>query len=145
LKADSDTTVAVFAQYVLKKLVIIMKSGPRGRIPTIQEIARQRDAPLKKSIFGVTLTDVMEIQEESDPNLKIPKIVPILTKAVEELEGFNIEGIFRVPGDTEQVLALRVQMDNGNYEIHADDANIPASLLKLWMRELEDPIVPVHL
>lgn len=89
----------------------------------------------------------MDLQSEKYPNLKIPVIVPVLTNAVKKLGGFLVEGIFRVPGDTEQVYALRNQLDNGNYDINTDDLdpNIPASVLKLWMRELEEPIVPVHL
>ena len=87
----------------------------------------------------------MELQAESHPNLKIPKIVPVLSSAVKNLGGFDVEGIFRVPGDTEQVYALRIQLDNGNYEVDLDDPNTPASLLKLWLRELEEPLVPVEL
>jgi len=142
---DADEKLTIFAKFVLKKLRLIIKAGPRGRLPTAREIERHRDAPFSHSVFGVTLDHIMELQAESHPNLKIPKIVPVLSSAVKNLGGFDVEGIFRVPGDTEQVYALRIQLDNGNYEVDLDDPNTPASLLKLWLRELEEPLVPVEL
>ena len=87
----------------------------------------------------------MELQAEQYPDLKIPRIITTLAEAVIRLNGVDVEGIFRVPGDTEQVYALRIQLDNGNYDVGVDDPNTPASLLKLWLRELEEPLVPVDL
>ena len=89
----------------------------------------------------------MELQHESktDSHLKVPKIIISLSEAVKRLGGFSVEGVFRVPGDTEQVYDLRIQLDKGNYEINVDDPNTPASLLKLWLRELEEPLIPVNL
>lgn len=87
----------------------------------------------------------MELQVESHPNLKIPRIVVVLSEAVSNLGGVDVEGIFRVPGDTEQVNELRIRLDTGDYNITIDDPNTPASLLKLWLRELEEPLVPVDL
>lgn len=52
-------------------------------------------------------------------------------------------GIFRVPGDTAHVTTLKIQIENGDYSCAGlDDPHIPGSLLKLWMRELADPIIP---
>ena len=49
----------------------------------------------------------------------------------------------RVPGDIDEVNALKLHMDKGNAPpTELDDPNIPASLLKLWFRELEDPLIP---
>lgn len=42
LKFKGDDKLPVFAKYVLKKLHIIIKAGPRGRLPTAREIERHR-------------------------------------------------------------------------------------------------------
>ncbi len=40
---------------------------------------------------------------------------------------------------------LDVKFEKGNYEVKSDSVHVPASLLKEWLRELEDPIVPAEL
>lgn len=38
---------------------------------------------------------------------------------------------------------LKIQIENGDYSCKGvDDPHTPGSLLKLWMRELSDPIIP---
>ena len=50
---------------------------------------------------------------------------------------------FRVPGDIDEVNILKLQVEKGQLAIDAlNDPHIPASLLKLWFRELEDPLIP---
>ena len=49
----------------------------------------------------------------------------------------------RVPGDIDEVNALKLQVDKGVLPMTTlSDPHIPASLLKLWFRELEDPLIP---
>jgi len=45
----------------------------------------------------------MKAQDEEFPNLQIPRILPFLADAILELNGCKTEGIFRVPGDADQV------------------------------------------
>ena len=41
---------------------------------------------------------------------------------------------------------MRCRIENGNYDLTGvTDPNIPSSLLKLWLRELTDPLVPVEI
>ena len=52
---------------------------------------------------------------------------------------------YRVPGDSDIVSALKVQCDNWVAPSDDDtvsDPNIIASLLKLWYRELHEPLIP---
>ena len=47
----------------------------------------------------------------------------------------------RVPGDLDGVNALKVRCDQ--WQLPAlEDAHLPASLLKLWYRELSEPLIP---
>jgi len=49
--------------------------------------------------------------------------------------------ICRVPGDLDSVNALKVKCDQWQFP-SIDDAHLPASLLKLWYRELAEPLIP---
>lgn len=50
-------------------------------------------------------------------------------------------GCRRVPGDLDNVNALKVKCDQ--WQLPAlDDPHLPASLLKLWYRELSEPLIP---
>ena len=46
-----------------------------------------------------------------------------------------------MPGDLDSVNALKVKCDQWQYP-SIDDAHLPASLLKLWYRELAEPLIP---
>ena len=53
--------------------------------------------------------------------------------------------MFRVPGDADVVSALKTQCDNWvapSDEDAVSDPNIIASLVKLWYRELHEPLIP---
>ncbi|POI19657.1 hypothetical protein CIB84_016598, partial [Bambusicola thoracicus] len=48
----------------------------------------------------------------------------------------------RVPGDIDEVNALKLQVDQWKIPTGLEDPHVPASLLKLWYRELEEPLIP---
>ncbi|CAO3703396.1 unnamed protein product [Rhizopus stolonifer] len=134
----------VFSRYVTDRLARICLKGARGKVLSVSEIERAMEAPFKPSVFGESLDTIKSL--EKDPTLKIPKIVIFLTHAVHELKGKQMEGIFRVPGDADTVTELRVRIENGIYELkEIDDPNVPASLLKYWLRDLAEPLIPKDL
>ena len=119
-------------------------------------------------MFGVSLEEVMEAQKAFDAKSDLPLIMTVLCKKVDlhdpriscfslrchshliaqitELKGNQTEGIFRVPGDVGQMANLRIEIESGDYTAKGlEDAHVPGSLLKLWMRELEKPIVPTNM
>uniref|UniRef100_A0A5F7ZA14 Rho GTPase activating protein 39 n=1 Tax=Macaca mulatta TaxID=9544 RepID=A0A5F7ZA14_MACMU len=51
-------------------------------------------------------------------------------------------GIMKVPGDIDEVNALKLQVDQWKVPTGLEDPHVPASLLKLWYRELEEPLIP---
>jgi hypothetical protein len=76
----------------------------------------------------------------------VPIILPFLADGIIALGGLRAEGIFRVPGDGDAVSALRVRLDRGQYALgEIDDPHVLASLLKLWLRELREPLVPAEM
>ena len=52
--------------------------------------------PFKKSLFGATLDEVMDLQKDTHPNNHIPWILPLLADKIVELNGRTTEGIFRL-------------------------------------------------
>ncbi len=52
---------------------------------------------------------------------------------------------FRIPADMEPLYDLKAEIESGNYTINVTNANTPASLLKLWLRELASPLIPHQL
>lgn len=48
----------------------------------------------------------------------------------------------RVPGDIDEVNALKVQCDRWIQPSNCTNPHVPASLLKLWYRELYEPLIP---
>lgn len=102
-----------------------------------------QDAAFHPSIFGESLDAIFRLQERNYPHQKVPIILPFLSDGILALGGTKSEGIFRVPGDGDLVAELKLRMDKGYYTLDGfDDPHVLASLLKLWLRELADPLVP---
>lgn len=88
----------------------------------------------------------MRIQERTYPHLQVPLVLPFLADGILALGGTKSEGIFRIPGDGDNVSDLKIRIERGYYNLEGvDDPHVPASLLKLWLRELADPLVPTEL
>ncbi|TNM88417.1 hypothetical protein fugu_004671 [Takifugu bimaculatus] len=85
----------------------------------------------------------MERQSELFPDRKLPWVQVQLSQYVLGLGGAQTEGIFRVPGDIDEVNALKLQVDQWRIPENLSDPNVPASLMKLWYRELEEPLIPM--
>lgn len=141
-----DPNIQVLAKYAHKKLLAVCKKGPRGKVPSANEIERGLEAAFNPSVFGETLGEVMRIQMKQYPDETLPHILTVLTKAIRDLNGFKTEGIFRVPGDADAVMDLKCQVEKNVYDTsHLNDPNVPASLLKMWMRDLGEPLIPTDL
>ncbi|KAI7862382.1 hypothetical protein BDF14DRAFT_1856420 [Spinellus fusiger] len=131
------------SQHVSIKLKRICQRGAKGKVLTPPEIERAKVAPFKPSVFGESLEFIMQLQRQ-DPqcSLQLPQIVPFLAESVNEMNGKHSEGIFRVSGDADAVTDLRIRIENGHYDTsNITDPNVPASLIKLWLRELSSPLI----
>jgi len=50
-----------------------------------------------------------------------------------------------VKGESKLVNELRAELEGGNYDLTFPNPHVPATLLKMWARELAEPIIPFTL
>ncbi|KAH6916798.1 hypothetical protein BKA70DRAFT_1485592 [Coprinopsis sp. MPI-PUGE-AT-0042] len=91
-------------------------------------------------IFGFSLADYATAK--SLPEGEIPRIVKICIDAIDQ-RGLESEGIYRVSGRHAVVQALQhdIEKDESEFDfMPRDDIYAVASLLKLYLRELPEPV-----
>ncbi|XP_036414999.1 rho GTPase-activating protein 39 isoform X3 [Colossoma macropomum] len=137
--------ISTYAKYCYRKLKKVAVTGGKKGLckPTLEEVDHSRRAIITPSLFGSSLEEVMERQSELFPDRKLPWVQVQLSQYVLALGGAQTEGIFRVPGDIDEVNALKLQVDQWRIPENLSDPNVPASLMKLWYRELEEPLIPL--
>uniref|UniRef100_A0A4W4F6M2 Rho GTPase-activating protein 39 n=1 Tax=Electrophorus electricus TaxID=8005 RepID=A0A4W4F6M2_ELEEL len=142
---EDSLPISTYAKYCYRKLQKVAVTGGKKGLckPTLEEVDHSRRAIITPSLFGSSLEEVMERQSELFPDRKLPWVQVQLSQYVLALGGAQTEGIFRVPGDIDEVNALKLQVDQWRIPENLSDPNVPASLMKLWYRELEDPLIPM--
>ncbi|CAK6432977.1 unnamed protein product [Pipistrellus nathusii] len=105
-------------------------------------LSEQKNSTYKK-LFGVSLQDLQQqgLTENGIPAI-VGNIVEYLTK-----NGLTQEGLFRVNGNVKVVEQLRLKFESGApVELREDgDVCAAASLLKLFLRELPESVIPAAL
>ncbi|XP_026751275.2 rho GTPase-activating protein 39 [Galleria mellonella] len=137
--------VSHYAGVACKRLERIGFGGKRQpRKPSTEDIDQARIQIFRQSMFGNTLSEVMALQKERFPHRQLPWVQVALSQQVLALSGRETEGIFRVSADVDEVNALKAKIDNWELPDASTltDAHAPASLLKLWYRELYEPLIP---
>lgn len=131
-----------YATVACQRLERIGSGGKKtARRPQLDDIEAARTQIFQASLFGNTLREVMQLQAARWPNRKLPWPQVELSKQVLKLQGLRTEGIFRVSADVDEVARLKGQMDRWELS-EPSDAHVPANLLKLWLRELYEPLIP---
>lgn len=140
-------TVPLYASYTLRLLnrTVRLFATMRSKMPSEKELQVQREAPFNPSPFGATLLECMDLQANKAPDAKLPYMLTLLAEGVLNGGGPNTEGIFRVPADPTNALKLKVSLEGGSYDLVCKDVHAVGSVLKLWLRELAEPLVPDEL
>ncbi|XP_055934891.1 uncharacterized protein LOC129964195 [Argiope bruennichi] len=138
-----DLKISQYALVCGKRLEQISHKGAARslRKPTVEEIEQSRIQIFRPSMFGNTLEEVMTLQKKRYPNYRLPWIQTTLSETVLRLNGAQTEGIFRVPGDVDEINTMKMKIDQWEL-IACDDPHVPASLLKQWYRELFELLIP---
>ncbi|XP_066983638.1 rho GTPase-activating protein 39 isoform X20 [Macrobrachium rosenbergii] len=135
--------VAHYAGVCNKRLERTSVNAKRQRLkkPTLEEIDLARLHIFRASMFGGTIEEVMDLQRDRYPHRRLPWVQTTLSEEVLRLQGTNTEGIFRVPADFDEVHQLKQVVDQ--WEVgDCGDPHVAAALLKLWYRELYEPLIP---
>lgn len=105
------------------------------------ELELARMTVFRAEMFGGSLAEIMQLQQYRYPHRRLPWVQIALSEEVLRLQGTNTEGIFRVPAATEKVQSVRQQLEQWHLG-DISDAHVAAAALKLWYRELMDPLIP---
>ncbi|XP_003278209.1 rho GTPase-activating protein 22 isoform X4 [Nomascus leucogenys] len=122
--------------------LLLMASSQRDMEDWVQAIRRVIWAPLGGGIFGQRLEDTVHHERKYGPRLA-PLLVEQCVDFIRE-RGLTEEGLFRMPGQANLVRELQDSFDCGEKPLFdsTTDVHTVASLLKLYLRELPEPVVP---
>jgi hypothetical protein len=149
-KAAEDPSILTYVRYSLRILLRPTQSGSTLRVPEVDEVELALRNPAMPRLFGVTLEVVLENQKlqrcaEVNARPDFPYIITSLISIVTKLGGPRTEGIFRIPGSHKLCTKLRLQLEAGDYSGEGIlDPHVPASVLKWWLRDLEEPLIPAN-
>lgn len=135
-----------------------------GVVPNIPPNAVNGIQDKGRPTFGVDLAEQM-----ARDNVEVPTTVTKCCQAIEKY-GMQTQGIYRISGTTSKVANLRQRLDKGllvpsvkhhhacsnvsNSDLEAVDLDAPewsgdihnvTSVLKMWLRELPDPLLTFNL
>jgi hypothetical protein len=114
-------------------------SAERGYVERIPEhISRPA------GYFGVLLYELMWCQRPVYPRLPIPYVLHYMILLLKERNALRTEGVFRSPGTEGVIREILFTVDTDMTSIARGDVNVIATLLKTWLRELPNPLVPVE-
>nr|CAD2187797.1 unnamed protein product [Meloidogyne enterolobii] len=116
---------------IIERLLRFFRSRPS------MESLRERGI-YKQPVFGSTLSEIC-FREKS----LVPKFITEVTTLIEQ-KGLDCDGLYRVNGNLSSVQKIRCQIDQDNYEPmrREEDIHVLSGALKLFLRELQEPIFP---
>ncbi|XP_067377270.1 rho GTPase-activating protein 22 isoform X1 [Channa argus] len=122
---------------------LLMANSQSDMEEWVRAIQRVIWAPLGGGVFGQHLEETMLYEAQCGPQLTVPVLVEQCVCFIRE-HGLKEEGLFRAPGQTNHVRELQSAFDRGEKPVFdsTTDVHTVASLLKLYIRELPEPIIP---
>lgn len=109
------------------------------RRPAMDELMK-RGIMKNEPVFGTTLQLLAKSDGSEVPNF-VKKAISIIESKVEYL---STDGVYRQSGNLSVVQRLRLQIDQGNLCVldTVDDVHVLTGALKLFFRELKEPLIP---
>ncbi|XP_049614320.1 rho GTPase-activating protein 22 isoform X2 [Syngnathus scovelli] len=121
---------------------LLMANSQTDMDDWVKAIRRVIWAPFGGGIFGQRLEDTVQYEKKFGPRLA-PLLVEQCVDFIRE-RGLDEEGLFRMPGQANLVKDLQEAFDCGDKPLFDSntDVHTVASLLKLYLRELPEPVIP---
>ncbi|XP_028622294.1 rho GTPase-activating protein 18 isoform X2 [Grammomys surdaster] len=114
------------------------------------ELKQQKAVKIKtrdSGLFGIPLTILLEQDQRKVPGTRIPLIFQKLISRIEE-GGLETEGLLRIPGAAMRIKnlcqELEVKFYEGTFNWESVKQHDAASLLKLFLRELPQPLLTME-
>ncbi|XP_064633160.1 rho GTPase-activating protein 24-like [Lineus longissimus] len=123
---------------------LIWASTKEERESWISTINRVIYAQSGGGVFGQSLAETMMHERRRKTGRSVPKVVEDCVNYL-TAHGMDVEGIFRLPGLSKTIKKLKLDYDMAvDIDLTRDevDVNSIASLLKLYFRELPEPVIP---
>ncbi|XP_068423544.1 rho GTPase-activating protein 22 isoform X3 [Clinocottus analis] len=122
---------------------LLMANSQSDMEEWVRAIRRVIWAPLGGGVFGQHLEETMLYEAQCGSQRLVPVLVEQCVCFIRE-HGLQEEGLFRAPGQTNHVRELQDAFDRGEKPVFdsTTDVHTVASLLKLYIRELPEPIIP---
>uniref|UniRef100_A0A6M2DR06 Putative rho gtpase-activating protein n=1 Tax=Xenopsylla cheopis TaxID=163159 RepID=A0A6M2DR06_XENCH len=98
---------------------------------------------MQVTVFGASLESLC-VDVGSLKSL-VPSFVRACTDRLEKTEGFmEVDGLYRASANLSRIQQLRIQVNQGslNAVYNEDDPHVIAGALKLFFRELKEPLIP---
>ncbi|XDV50448.1 hypothetical protein PO909_019506 [Leuciscus waleckii] len=123
---------------------LLMANSQNDMEDWVKAIRRVIWAPFGGGIFGQRLEDTVQYERKFGPRLA-PLLVEQCVDFIRE-RGLKEEGLFRMPGQANLVKELQDAFDCGDKPLFDSntDVHTVASLLKLYLRELPEPVIPFN-
>ncbi|KAJ2804655.1 hypothetical protein H4R20_002418 [Coemansia guatemalensis] len=143
---SAPASLTVLQRFVRLQLARACRTGSRSTSMSTGELRLILTVPSRPLVFGASLDELMATPELVNSRSGLPHILECLVARIVELGGDHTEGLFRVSADSDAVAMTRLRIEAGNMDLsHIRDPNVPASLLKEWLRDLAEPLVPESL
>ncbi|KAI6182634.1 Rho GTPase-activating protein 39 [Aphelenchoides bicaudatus] len=133
-----EMSTSRYAKHCLKRLQLPINCFK----PSLLAVQEARYQIFYPSMFGTSLEELMELQAERYPSLKIPWVEHTLISMILESGGEKSEGIFRLAADPDHLHRAMIQLNV--FCQPKCDAYVSAVLLKQWLRQLPSPIIPTE-
>ncbi|NXT45522.1 RHG25 protein, partial [Pluvianellus socialis] len=126
----------------VKSIRRVLGSASGGDVPLAELLGSPDLSVLSLAVFGQRLAETMAYEQKFGQH-QVPILVQKCAEFIRE-HGVNEEGIFRLPGQDNLVKQLRDAFDAGERPSFDRDTDVHtvASLFKLYLRELPEPVVP---
>ncbi|XP_067932526.1 rho GTPase-activating protein 12-like isoform X2 [Watersipora subatra] len=110
-----------------------------ARRPTLEDLEKQGILQTE-NVFGSRLQFICDRESTT-----VPKFVVRCIKTIER-KGLTFDGLYRISGNQAQIQKLRFLVDStDSYNLADYDVNVLTGALKLFFRELKEPLIPFEL